>query len=117
MKVRFVTLGCKLNFAESSALGKELLLRGHQRASLNEVPDVCAVFENTAGQGSNLGYKFEQLAAMIEMVGIPERTGVCIDTCHAFAAGYDLSTAESFDKCFEEFDRLIGMKFLRGSYA
>ena len=117
------TLGLTmLNFHPGSHLklvseseGCELIARS-VRTALNEVPDVCAVFENTAGQGSNLGYKFEQLAAMIEMVGIPERTGVCIDTCHAFAAGYDLSTAESFDKCFEEFDRLIGMKFLRGMH-
>lgn len=86
------------------------------RIALNEVPDVCAVFENTAGQGSNLGYSFEQLADMLEKVGLPERTGVCIDTCHAFAAGYDLSTPESFEACFAEFDRLIGMKFLRGMH-
>ena len=86
------------------------------RIALNEVPDVCAVFENTAGQGSNLGYTFEQLADMLEKVGMPERTGVCIDTCHAFAAGYDLSTPESFEAVFAEFDRLIGMKFLRGMH-
>ncbi len=86
------------------------------RSALNEVPDVCAVFENTAGQGSNLGYSFEQLSDMIAMVGMPERTGVCIDTCHAFAAGYDLSEPEAFEKCFAEFDRLIGLKFLRGMH-
>ena len=86
------------------------------RTALEEVPDVCAVFENTAGQGSNLGYSFEQLADMLEKVSMPERTGVCIDTCHAFAAGYDLSAPEKFEECFAEFDRLIGMKFLRGMH-
>jgi deoxyribonuclease-4 len=86
------------------------------RSALQEVPEVCAVFENTAGQGSNLGYKFEQLAMMLEAVGMPDRVGVCIDTCHAFAAGYDLSTEEGFEKCFAEFDRLIGMKYLRGMH-
>ncbi|MBR2626537.1 MAG: deoxyribonuclease IV [Lentisphaeria bacterium] len=95
--------GCKL-IAESVKI------------ALNEVPDVCAVFENTAGQGSNLGYSFEQLADMLEKVDMPERTGVCIDTCHAFAAGYDLSSPETFDACFAEFDRLIGLKFLRGMH-
>ena len=95
--------GCKL-IAESVKI------------ALNEVPDVCAVFENTAGQGSNLGYSFEQLADMLEKVDMPERTGVCIDTCHAFAAGYDLSSPETFDACFVEFDRLIGLKFLRGMH-
>ena len=86
------------------------------RRALEEVPGITAVFENTAGQGSNLGYSFEQLADMLEKVDMPERTGVCIDTCHAFAAGYDLSTPETFDACFAEFDRLIGMKFLRGMH-
>lgn len=86
------------------------------REALEKVPGVCAVFENTAGQGSNLGYSFEQLASMLEMVDMPERTGVCIDTCHAFAAGYDLSNDEGFEKTFAEFDRLIGWKFLKGMH-
>ena len=86
------------------------------REALDEVPGVTAVFENTAGQGSNLGYKFEQLAMMMENVGLPERVGVCIDTCHAFAAGYDLSCEEGFEKTFEEFDRLIGFRYLRGMH-
>ncbi len=86
------------------------------RAALQEVPDVCAVFENTAGQGSNLGYTFEQLAMMLENVGMPERVGICIDTCHAFAAGYDLTNEEGFEKCFADFDRLIGMQYLRGMH-
>ena len=99
----------------SEAEGCKLIARS-VRSALEEVPEVCAVFENTAGQGSNLGYSFEQLADMLEMVGMPERTGVCIDTCHAFAAGYDLATAEGFDHCFAEFDRLIGSKFLRAMH-
>ena len=86
------------------------------RASLDEVPEVTAVFENTAGQGSNLGYTFDQLAAMIEAVDRPEQVGVCIDTCHAFAAGYDLSTAEGFESVFAEFDSKIGFKYLRGMH-
>ena len=68
--------------------------------------------ENTAGQGSNMGYTLEQLARMLEQVGLPERTGVCIDTCHAFAAGYDLASAEGFGKFFSEFDRLLGKENL-----
>ncbi len=84
--------------------------------ALQEVPDVCAVFEITAGQGSNMGYTFEQLAEMLELTGMPERTGVCIDSCHAFAAGYDLSNEEGFEKCFAEFDRLIGLNMLRGMH-
>lgn len=69
--------------------------------ALDNVPGVTAVIENTAGQGSNLGFKFEHLAAIIDGVTDKSRVGVCIDTCHAFAAGYDLRTEESCDKTFE----------------
>ena len=86
------------------------------REALNTVPDVTAVFENTAGQGSNLGYSFNQLADMLEAVNMPERVGVCFDTCHGFAAGYDLVAAEVFQKTFEEFERIIGFKYLRGMH-
>ena len=86
------------------------------REALERVPGVTAVFENTAGQGSNMGYCFEQLSAMLEQVGLPDRVGVCIDTCHAFAAGYDLSTPESFEKVWSDFDRLIGFKYLKGMH-
>ena len=86
------------------------------RAALDEVPDVTAVFENTAGQGSNLGYSFDQLAMMLEETDRPDRVGVCIDTCHAFAAGYDLSTPEGFELVFSEFERKIGFEYLKGMH-
>lgn len=88
--------------------------------SLNIVLDksnsVVAVIENTAGQGSNVGYKFEHLAAIIEKVEDKSRVGVCIDTCHAFAAGYDLTTPDSCDKIFKEFDSIVGFKYLKGMH-
>lgn len=86
------------------------------REAIDTVPGVTAVFENTAGQGSNLGYNFDQLALMLERTERPESVGVCIDTCHAFAAGYDLSTFEGCEKVFEEFDRKIGFKYLKGMH-
>lgn len=86
------------------------------REALDRVPGVTAVFENTAGQGSNMGYCFEQLSDMLEQVGLPDRVGVCIDTCHAFAAGYDLSTPENFEKVWSDFDRLIGFNYLKGMH-
>ena len=86
------------------------------RTALNEVPDVIAVFENTAGQGSNLGFTFSQLADMMDVVGLPERVGVCFDTCHGFAAGYGLVTDEEFDRTFEEFDKTIGLRYLKGMH-
>ena len=86
------------------------------RNAIDEVPGVTAVFENTAGQGSNLGYNFDQLAAMLERTNRPESVGVCIDTCHAFAAGYDISTQTGFAGVFEEFERKIGFRYLKGMH-
>lgn len=81
-----------------------------------EVPEVIAVIENTAGQGSNVGYRFEHLAMIIEQVKDQKRVGVCLDTCHTFAGGYDLRTAEDCEKTFTEFDRVVGFKWLRGMH-
>lgn len=84
--------------------------------ALDKTRGVTAVIENTAGQGSNLGYTFEQLAYMIDRVEDKSRVGVCIDTCHAGAAGYDLTTVEGCDRTFAELDRIVGMKYLRGMH-
>ncbi len=73
---------------------------------------VKVALESTAGQGTGLGYRFEQLARMIELCSQPERVMVCLDTCHIFAAGYDITTQESYNKTFSEFDRIIGLKRL-----
>ena len=82
--------------------------------ALERTSGVTAVLENTAGQGSNLGYKFEHLAYIIERVEDKSRVGVCLDTCHTFAAGYDLRTREACDATFAEFDHIIGFNYLRG---
>lgn len=112
------------------------LLNFHPGSSLNKIPDeacleriagsinwalgqtesVCAVIENTAGQGSNLGYSFEQIAYIIDRVEDKARVGVCMDTCHTFAAGYDLSTELGFADTFEHFDRVIGFGYLKGMH-
>ncbi|WP_110665945.1 deoxyribonuclease IV [Salinicola halophilus] len=77
---------------------------------------VVAVIENTAGQGSNLGFRFEQLAAIIEQVENKDRVGACIDTCHAFAAGYDLRTAEDAVAMLDGFESIVGRRYLRGMH-
>lgn len=84
--------------------------------ALERTKGVTAVLENTAGQGSNLGYKFEHLAYIIDRVEDKSRVGVCLDTCHSFAAGYDLRTKEACDATFAEFDCIIGFKYLRGMH-
>ncbi|MDI5920378.1 deoxyribonuclease IV [Halomonas sp. LR5S13] len=84
--------------------------------ALAETRGVTAVIENTAGQGSNLGWRFEHLAEIIEQVEDKSRVGVCLDTCHAFAAGYDLRTPEATTATLDEFDRVVGCDFLRGMH-
>ncbi|MCX8961569.1 deoxyribonuclease IV [Erwinia psidii] len=84
--------------------------------ALEKTTGVTAVIENTAGQGSNLGFRFEHLAAIIEGVEDKSRVGVCIDTCHAFAGGYDLRSEEACVETFAEFDRIVGFNYLRGMH-
>ena len=84
--------------------------------ALAQTEGVTAVIENTAGQGSDLGFKFEHLAAIIDGVEDKSRVGVCIDTCHAFAAGYDLRTTEACAETFAEFERIVGFQYLRGMH-
>mgnify|MGYP003234211696 CR=1 FL=1 len=84
--------------------------------TLDATHDVTAVIENTAGQGSNVGYAFEHLAYIIDKVEDKSRVGVCIDTCHTIAGGYDLTTEESYEATFRKFDEIIGFKYLRGMH-
>ena len=84
--------------------------------ALDKTQGVTAVIENTAGQGSNLGYTFEQIAQIIDRVEDKSRVGVCIDTCHSFAAGYDISTELGFTQVFEHFENVIGFKYLKGMH-
>lgn len=80
--------------------------------ALDSTQGVKAVIENTAGQGTNLGFSFAQLARIIDRVTDKTRIGVCIDTCHAFAAGYDLATPEGYEATWREFDDTVGFAYL-----
>ncbi len=80
--------------------------------ALDKTKNVKAVLENTAGQGSNLGYKFEHLAYIIDKIEDKSRIGVCIDTCHMFVAGYDIRTKEAYDDTWAKFDKIVGFEFL-----
>lgn len=83
---------------------------------LDKTKGVTVVLENTAGQGSNLGNRFEHLAEIIDQVEDKSRIGFCMDTCHAHAAGYDLCTPEAYRQTMAEADRVIGLKWLRGMH-
>lgn len=112
----------RLNFHPGSHLGQipidECLSRVAE--SINRVLDathgVTAVIENTAGQGSNVGFAFEHLAAIIDRVDDKSRVGICIDTCHAFAAGYDLSDDAACERTFAELERTVGLHYLCGMH-
>lgn len=113
-------LGLKmLNFHPGSHLNKisptECLSRiaVSINIALEKTNGVTAVIENTAGQGTNMGYAFEQIAEIISQVEDKSRVGVCIDTCHTFTAGYDLRTKDVFDQTFAKFDQIIGWNYLK----
>jgi len=84
--------------------------------TLDITKDVIAVIENTAGQGTNLGYKFEHLKYIIDRVEDKSRVGVCLDTCHSYTSGYDIKTEEGYNKTFEEYERIVGFKYLKGMH-
>ncbi len=113
---------CYLNFHPGSHLNtlpeEESLRRVAEsiNIALDITKGVTAVIENTAGQGTNLGWRFEHLAAIIERVEDKSRVGVCYDTCHAFAAGYDMRTPETCVATFAEFDRVVGFNYLKGMH-
>ena len=84
--------------------------------ALDKTSGVSAVLENTAGQGSNLGWRFEHLAHIIDKVEDKSRIGVCIDTCHMFTAGYDIRTREAYDATWAEFEKVVGFQYLMGMH-
>lgn len=84
--------------------------------ALDKTEGVTAVIENTAGQGTNLGHTFEQIAHIIDKVEDKSRVGVCIDTAHTLAAGYEIRTKESFDETFTKFAEIIGFQYLKGMH-
>ncbi len=112
----------RLNFHPGSHLKiiDEETCLGRIAESINMVLDkthgVTAVIENTAGQGTNVGYCFEHLKYIIDRVEDKTRVGVCIDTCHAFTSGYDVKTPGGFMSTFEHFEKIIGLKYLKGMH-
>ncbi|KAI3641978.1 hypothetical protein MP228_011533 [Amoeboaphelidium protococcarum] len=91
-------------------------------AALKETQKICVVLENMAGHGNHIGASFQDLADVISLINDEfkseqnQRIGVCFDTCHAFAAGYDIRTAESFDNVMKEFDSVVGLRYLKACH-
>ncbi len=112
----------RLNFHPGSHLRKISIEESLDRVAesiniaLRESAGVTAVIENTAGQGSNLGFDFAHLRHIIDRVDDRSRVGVCLDTCHSFAAGYDLSSSVACDDTFGAFGEVVGFEYLRGMH-
>ena len=111
-----------LNFHPGSHLGKtseeECLktIAESVNITLARTKGVTAVIENTAGQGSNVGYRFEHLKTIIDLVDDKSRIGVCLDTCHTFVAGYDIRSEVGYEETFREFDVIVGLGYLKGMH-
>ena len=120
-RCRRLGLRC-LNFHPGSHLGRmddaacTKQITSFLNRAIAEIPDVIAVYECTAGQGSHLGHTFEQLAALIDGIDEKSRIGVCLDTCHLHAAGYDLTTADTYERTMAEFERVVGLRYLAGAH-
>ncbi|CAD7842550.1 MAG: Endonuclease IV (EC 3.1.21.2) [Olavius algarvensis Delta 4 endosymbiont] len=84
--------------------------------ALDQTKGVTAIIENTAGQGTNMGFRFEQVAAMIDGVEDKSRVGVCLDTCHTYASGYDIKTFAGFDAVMAEFEQVVGLRYLKAMH-
>lgn len=97
--------------------GMKLISSALHRILESTPPSVTILMETTAGQGSSINHKFENIARLLELCGGHERLCVCLDTCHIFAAGYDISTPEGYEKTFSEFDRLIGLNRLKAIHC
>lgn len=112
----------RLNFHPGSSL-KQIsdeecltLIAESINITLGKTKGVTAVIENTAGQGTNLGYTFEQLRYIIDRVDDKSRVGVCLDTAHTLASGYDITTEEGYRDTFNKFDEIVGFRYLKGMH-
>ncbi len=121
--LRVERLGLKmLNFHPGSHLNQIepdaclQLIAESVNMALDRSCGVTAVIENTAGQGTNLGRSFDDLACIIDHVEDKSRVGVCLDTCHLFAGGYDIRTKEALDRTLDEFDRIVGIRYLKAMH-
>ncbi len=103
--------GAHLGTGEAAAIGS--ISNAVRKVLDNSHPSTGILFENTAGQGTTVGYSFQQLSMLLDGAALPERTGVCFDTCHAHAAGYDLSSAGAVDDVMAELDAVTGLERIR----
>ncbi|WWO95823.1 MAG: deoxyribonuclease IV [Candidatus Dasytiphilus stammeri] len=116
LKLKFI------NFHPGSHLNQISILSCIKRIAesiniaFDNTTNIIGLIENTAGQGSTIGHSFEQIASIIDQVEDKSRIGVCFDTCHAFSAGYNFTTQETYQKTFLDFDKIISLTYLRAMH-
>lgn len=106
--------GSHLNLTDEESCMK--IIAESVNIALDKTKGVLAVIENTAGQGTNLGYTFEQIRFIIDHIEDKDRVGVCIDTAHTYSAGYEIKSEEGFENTFRKFDEIIGFNYLKGMH-
>lgn len=113
LEIPYLILHPGSHLGAGEAKGIEQIAQQLELALESAPGNTMILLENMAGQGTNLGYKFEHLSNIIDLCKHKKRLGVCFDTCHAFAAGYDISTKEGYKETFKLFDKIIGLKHLK----
>jgi len=111
--IPFVVSHMGAHMGEGEEVGIGRVVEGAKQVLADSPETVTLLMETTAGQGSALNWKFEQLAGILDAAGRPKRLAVCLDTCHIFAAGYDIRTPEAYDSTFNEFERIVGFASLK----
>ncbi len=115
--VPFLVLHPGAHMGEGADAGIQRIAKALAQALKRVGPPVRILLENTAGQGTSLGSRFEELAAIAERISNSDRVGFCLDTCHAFAAGYDIRTQDGYENTMHAFDRLIGIEKIRAFHV
>lgn len=117
LKIPHLVMHPGSHLKQGEEVGLEMIVESihevYQREGSDAWKDVTLLFENTAGQGTNLGYALEQLQYLFEHLDEPERFGVCFDTCHALAAGYDFRDASLYEAFWSEFDEVVGIERIK----
>ncbi len=111
--IPFVVSHMGAHMKQGEEIGLKMVAETTLEILAESPPEVTLLMETTAGQGSSLNYKFEQIATIFDLTKSPKNLAVCLDTCHIFAAGYDIRTAETYEATFQEFDRLVGCEKIK----
>lgn len=113
LKIPYLVTHLGHHLGDGLEAGRSRVIRAVNQAFEVAGPDVMLLLENTAGEKNGVGNRFEDIRAVIDGVALQERIGICLDTCHAFGAGYDLRTDAGIENTLDQLDRIIGIDLLK----